>query len=139
MRCRTSTRYSYVSISCIHQVVIWLWAVFRAARIMHARHQHKPASHSIHYERRRPEETTLYRLIQEHLETFLAQAQAQTGSALLQFVQVEFDAYLKCGILAHGFLRLRCAACAHEKLVAFSCKGRGICPSCGGRRMAQAG
>jgi ribosomal protein S27E len=42
-----------------------------------------------------------------------------------------------CGILAHGFLRRRCANCAHEKLVTFSCKRRGFCPSCGGRRMAQ--
>ena len=29
----------------------------------------------------------------------------------------EFDAFLECGILAHGFLRLRCADCALEKLV----------------------
>ena len=36
-----------------------------------------------------------------------------------------------------GFLRLRCADCAHEKLVAFSCKHRGFCPSCGARRMAE--
>jgi len=27
--------------------------------------------------------------------------------------------------------------CTHEKLVAFSCKRRGFCPSCGGRRMTQ--
>jgi ribosomal protein S27E len=39
--------------------------------------------------------------------------------------------------LAHGFLRLRCADCAHERLVAFSCKRRGFCPSCGARRMAE--
>ena len=32
---------------------------------------------------------------------------------------------------------LRCPECAHEKLVAFSCKRRGFCPSCGARRMAQ--
>jgi Transposase zinc-binding domain len=31
------------------------------------------------------------------------------------------DAFLACGILAHGFLRLRCTDCAHGKLVAFSC------------------
>jgi Putative transposase/Transposase zinc-binding domain len=39
--------------------------------------------------------------------------------------------------LAHGFLRLHCAECAHEKLVAFSCKRRGFCPSCGARRMVE--
>ena len=49
----------------------------------------------------------------------------------------EFEAYLKCGILAHGFLRLRCVECGHDKLLAFSCKRRGFCPSCGARRMGQ--
>ena len=58
-------------------------------------------------------------------------------AGLPDFVQDEFDAFLECGILAYGFLRLRCADCGHEKLVAFSCKRRGFCPSCGGRRMAQ--
>jgi hypothetical protein len=53
------------------------------------------------------------------------------------FVKDEFDAFLECGILAHGFLRLRCGDCGHDKLVAFSCKRRGLCPSCGARRMAQ--
>src|ERR671914_2286809 len=35
------------------------------------------------------------------------------------------------------FLCLRCADCAHQKLVAFSCKKRGFCPACGDRRMAE--
>ncbi|MBK6862973.1 MAG: transposase zinc-binding domain-containing protein [Ideonella sp.] len=38
---------------------------------------------------------------------------------------------LECGILAHGFLRLRCGDCGHDKLVAFYCMRRGLCPSCG--------
>ena len=42
----------------------------------------------------------------------------------------------RLGIPAHGFLRVRCPACREERLVPFSCKGRGFCPSCGGRRMA---
>jgi ribosomal protein S27E len=50
-------------------------------------------------------------------------------------VQEEFAAYLKCGRLEHGFLRVRCEDCHAEKLVAFSCKRRGFCPSCGARRM----
>ena len=53
------------------------------------------------------------------------------------FVKDECEAFLECGILAYGFLRVRCADCAHEKLVAFSCKRRGFCPSCGTRRMAE--
>jgi len=56
---------------------------------------------------------------------------------LPDFVKKEFYEYLKCGILAHGFLRAKCEECDHEKLVAFSCKRRGFCPSCGARRMAE--
>ncbi len=75
--------------------------------------------HHVHYERRRPEETVLYRLVQEHVETFFAQVEAETGAGLPDFVKQEFDDFLECGVLAHGFLRLRCSDCAHEKLVAF--------------------
>jgi hypothetical protein len=41
--------------------------------------------------------------------------------------------FLACGVLAHGFVRVRCRGCGEESLVAFSCKGR-LCPSCGARR-----
>ncbi|ARX22851.1 hypothetical protein AM393_28980 (plasmid) [Klebsiella pneumoniae] len=37
----------------------------------------------------------------------------------------------------YGFLRVRCESCHAEHLVAFSCKRRGFCPSCGARRMAE--
>jgi hypothetical protein len=37
---------------------------------------------------------------------------------------------VECGIFAHGFARARCDDCGHEFLVAFSCKGLGVCPSC---------
>ncbi len=40
-----------------------------------------------------------------------------------------------CGILARGFARARCGHCGHDFLIAFSCKGRGVCPSCNARRM----
>jgi hypothetical protein len=55
---------------------------------------------------------------------------------LPDFVKKEFEEYLKCGILAHGFLRAKCDSCKHERLLAFSCKRRGFCPSCGAKRMA---
>jgi hypothetical protein len=44
-------------------------------------------------------------------------------------LQQEFEAYLKCGRLEEGFLRVRCEQCHAEKLVAFSCKKGGFCPS----------
>ncbi|EAR22701.1 putative transposase [Nitrococcus mobilis Nb-231] len=53
------------------------------------------------------------------------------------YVGQEFEEYLKCGRLEHGFLRVRCDSCHAEHLAAFSCKKRGFCPSCGARRMAE--
>jgi hypothetical protein len=96
-------------------------------------------SAAVDHDRRRPEQTTLYRLVQQHAATFtfFAETEAAAGADLPQFVKDEFDAFLECGILAHGFLRLRCGDCGHDKLVAFSCKRRGFCPSCGARRKAQ--
>jgi uncharacterized protein (DUF983 family) len=99
--------------------------------------QRAPACAPVHYERHRPEQTTLYRLVQQHAASFIAHTEASTGAELPRFIKDEFDAFLECGILAHGFLRLRCGECGHDKLLAFSCKRRGFCPSCGARRMSQ--
>jgi len=90
------------------------------------------------YEPRDPSCTVLYHVIAEHLETFLASlADDPEATDLPAYVQREFDDYLRCGILAHGFLRLGCDTCPKELLLPFSCKRRGFCPSCAGRRMAQ--
>ncbi len=88
------------------------------------------------YSRHRPEATLLYQLVAEHYPRFRDRRAAE-GLALPRYVEDEFDAYLKCGLLEHGFLRVKCDACQAEKLVAFSCKRRGFCPSCGARRMAE--
>ena len=87
------------------------------------------------YERHKPEETLLYKIVQENLNSFLEQVELETGYPLPDFVGKEFEEFLKCGILAHGFLRSKCESCSNEHLVAFSCKKRGFCPSCGVRRM----
>ena len=80
----------------------------------------------------------LYTVIAEHLETFLASLEADPdATGLPAYVEREFYDYLRCGILAHGFLRLGCDTCHQELLVPFSCKRRGFCPSCAGRRMVQ--
>ena len=100
---------------------------------IHSAHSRAAAS----YERRRPDETTLYQVVQEHVETFFAQVELETGAGLPQFVKDEFEAFLGCGILAHEFLCLRCGTCAQDTLVAFSCKRCGFCPAWGARRMAE--
>ena len=71
------------------------------------------------YQRRTPEQTSLYRAVQEHIETFLAQAES-AGARVPAFVKREFADYLKCGILSPGFARLRCRECGDESLIAFS-------------------
>ena len=98
--------------------------------------QREPDGTPSHCERHRPEQTTLYRLVQQHAATFFAQAEDAAGADLPQFIKDEFDAFLECGILAHGFLRLRCSEFGYDTLLAFSCKRRGS-PSCGARRMSQ--
>ena len=83
-----------------------------------------PGATRARYARRRPEQTPLYRLVREHVQTFVAQSEA-AGTALPRFVKDEFAAYLECGILACGFIRLTCDTCARDTLVAYSCKRRG--------------
>ena len=46
------------------------------------------------------------------------------------------DKFLACGVLDHGFARIRCDDCTHEYLLAFSCKCRYFCPSCHAKRLA---
>ena len=95
--------------------------------------------HAQPYRRRRPETTTLHRIVREHLETYLALANEADpmGEGVPDHVEKEFRSYLECGILVHGFARARCSSCGHDFLVAFSCKGRGACPSCNAKRMAE--
>lgn len=78
----------------------------------------------------------LYEVVRDHLETFLAYARDSYEAALPRYVEQELRGYLRCGVFAHGFAHCRCESCGHDLLVAFSCKGRGVCPSCTGRRMA---
>ena len=58
------------------------------------------------YERHRPEQTLLNQLIEEYYPAFEAQWAAE-GRMLPGYVRQEFDEYLKCGRLEHGFLRVR--------------------------------
>jgi hypothetical protein len=53
------------------------------------------------------------------------------------YVEDELRGYLECGILCFGFARAVCMTCRTGFVVAFSCKGRGVCPSCNGRHLAQ--
>jgi hypothetical protein len=88
------------------------------------------------YVPRKPTETVLHQLVRANLESFLAYARENYEGGLPRYVEQEFRAFIRCGDFSEGFSRLRCDACGHDLLVAFSCHGRSICPSCCGRRMA---
>jgi len=87
------------------------------------------------YRRRAPEQDLLHRVLVEHLETFVDRTIGDEFS-LPRYVVNELRDFVKCGVLAHGFVRVRCKDCGKSMAVGFSCKGRGFCPSCTGRRMA---
>ncbi len=88
------------------------------------------------YRPRRPEHTLLHRVVREHLQTFLAHVARTYARPLPRYVLQEFEHYLRCGIAAHGLVQVVCRGCGLQRVVPFSCKRRGICPSCAGRRMA---
>ena len=95
------------------------------------------------YNPRHPERTLLYQTIAEHFETWheLASSGQFDGQGdhhtPKPYVRQAFRKYLECGIFAHGFARARCDDCGHDYFVAYSCKGRGVCPSCNTRRMVE--
>jgi len=62
-------------------------------------------------------------LVRRHLPGFLARLE-EDGHGLPEFVRDELA-------------DLACRTCGDELRVPFSCKGRGFCPSCMGRRMAE--
>ena len=80
----------------------------------------------------------LHQVVRDHLETFLAQAATlRDGEGVPGFVEEEFRRFLRCGALGGGFARFRCTDCGYDRLVPFSCRGRGFYQSCGGRRMVE--
>ena len=96
------------------------------------------ATQAFKYRRHEPETTLLYQVLAREWETWNAERQADTGrTPLPAFVGREMDAYFCCGILDHGFTILSCDDCDQKLPVAYSCKRRGVCPSCCAKRMSE--
>jgi len=98
-----------------------------------------PATVPLVYRPRRPWATALYQCVDRHLETFAAVYEerfAPTYGPWRPIVRTTAGAYLDCGRYESGFARLHCDACGTERLLAFSCRRRGLCPSCAARRAA---
>ena len=64
----------------------------------------------IEYERRRPENSVFYQVVQQHIQTLFAQAEADSehGFGYPRHVEREFERFLSCGVLAHGFAKIQC-------------------------------
>jgi hypothetical protein len=100
------------------------WLRAPASRCGHLRRDHRGAAP-------RPRAA----LVREHYATFVAHTEATYAAPLPRYVIDAFERYLACGDFSQGFVRCHCDACNHDVLVPFSCKQRGLCPSCGARRM----
>src|SRR5258708_14766659 len=88
---------------------------------------------------RRPQAARLFRLVSDHFLAFHAAYEERFAAQYGDWrpvVREVADKFLACGVLEHGFARVRCDACAHEYLLAFSCKARYFCPSCHAKRLA---
>ncbi len=88
------------------------------------------------YRPRRPTDTALYRVLHEHLADFIARVE-RADRPMPTFVRAELERFLTCGILEFGLAIQKCSSCSFNRVVGFSCGGRGFCPSCLGRRMAE--
>jgi hypothetical protein len=87
--------------------------------------------------RRLPEESALYSLVYNYHEelqyVWEDRFQSEYGMYRAEVEQAFLD-YLDCGILIHGCSIAACESCDHAELIAFSCKRRGLCPSCDAKR-----
>lgn len=74
------------------------------------------------YRRRKPEETLLHRLVRDHVMEMFHRSEARSpdGEGLPRYVRQAFLGFLDCGVLARGFLRIRCPDCGYDTVVGFS-------------------
>jgi hypothetical protein len=86
---------------------------------------------------RQPWHSVLYQVVRDNIATLFQASEDGFGTALPQFVRDELQGYLGCQVLGRGFAHMLCKDCGKPELVAFCCRGRGFCPCCTGRRMAQ--
>ncbi|MFN9455292.1 MAG: transposase zinc-binding domain-containing protein [Gemmatimonadota bacterium] len=85
-----------------------------------------PAVRGVH-KPRRPQASPLLRLVSDHLQrlqTVNDDCLAREYGPWRPVVTQVADKFLACGVLDHGFARIRCEACTPEYLLAFSCKCR---------------
>jgi putative transposase/transposase-like zinc-binding protein len=92
------------------------------------------------YKPRDPRQTSLFRLfdsLYERVKGTWEERFERSYGFWRGLVDEVVASYLACGLWQGGFARVRCPRCPEEFLVAFSCKRRGLCPSCGAKRAAE--
>ncbi|MFM7102551.1 MAG: transposase, partial [Verrucomicrobiota bacterium] len=90
------------------------------------------------YRTRNPRKSPLWQCVQRHhatlVDVYPGTYEPRHGPWRPVISDV-FEKFLHCGTMERGFARVRCDHCAHEYLLAFSCKGRWFCPSCHQRKV----
>ena len=92
------------------------------------------------YHPRQPRHTPFYQLVERfypQFEAVYAERYQERYGFWRPAIDTAVEKFLECGDLQQGFARVRCPGCAHEFFVAFSCRGRCLCPSCHQKRALQ--
>ena len=78
----------------------------------------------------------LFRVVLDHLEEFAMRLAGPSPASPHPHPGVveRFRKYIECGLPRFGVVRLRCPKCGEDVFAAFSCKIRGLCPSCDAKR-----
>jgi len=94
------------------------------------------------YRPRHPERTVLYRVLFHYFDQFLQEYESRFEREygfLRPIIKEMVEHYLDCGNPRCGFARIRCPDCGEERLLYFSCRRRGFCPSCHSKRREEWG
>ena len=79
------------------------------------------------YRPRHPERTPFYQCLEDYWDEFQESYpyfyEAEYGP-WRPVLEKTVQRFLECGLLRHGFARLKCEGCPHQALLAFSCKTR---------------
>ncbi len=83
------------------------------------------------YHPRRAAASPLYRIVQDSLETYLAEVAPDARNFCAEEALRRF---LECGVHRFGVVRFLCRGCGADLVVAFSCRRRLCCPACDSKR-----
>ena len=89
------------------------------------------------YRPRKPEASSLFRLVSQHVDEFLRvydERFAKEHGPLRLVVERVLRGFIRCGIPRHGFARVLCDTCRVTYAVPFSCRTRTFCRSCEKKR-----